>query len=127
ELEQRLTNAEQTQEPAAEDFSERQVTMAAAEAARGTEIEARLAGRTPEESVNGVRGRGGWVRRGRAEERVNAVRGRADALRRAAAAEREARVRAQRAREARRHAAAIADAVAESGHLVALRLAEAIG
>ena len=59
-----------------------------------------------------------------AEERVNAVRGRADSLRRAAAAEREARVRAQRAREARRHAAAVADAVAESGQQVALRLAD---
>ena len=107
ELEQRLTNAEQTPEPVAEDSAERQVTMAAAEAARGTEIEARLAVRT-------------------AEERVNAVRGRADSLRRAAAAEREARVRAERAREARRHAAAVADAVAESGQLVALRLAETV-
>jgi chromosome segregation protein len=107
ELEQRLTNAEQTRESVADDSSERQVTLAAAEAARGTEIEARLAVRT-------------------AEERVNAVRGRADSLRRAAAAEREARVRAQRAREARRHAATVADAVAESGQLVALRLAEAV-
>ena len=53
-----------------------------------------------------------------AEERANAVRGRADSLRRAAAAEREARVRAQRAREARLHAAAVAAAVAESGRLL---------
>ena len=58
--------------------------MAAAEAARAAEVEARLAVRT-------------------AEERANAVRGRADSLRRAAAAEREARLRAQRAREAREH------------------------
>ena len=107
ELEQRLTNAEQTQESVADDSAERQSTVAAAEAARGVEIEARLAVRT-------------------AEERVNAVRGRADSLRRAAAAEREARVRAQRAREARRHAAAVAAAVAESGRQVALRLAEAV-
>ena len=70
--------------------------MAAAEAARSAEVEARLAVRT-------------------AEERANAVRGRADSLRRAAAAEREARLRAQRAREAREHAAAVAAAVAESG------------
>jgi chromosome segregation protein len=107
ELEQRLTNAEQTQEPVADDSAERRATAAAAEAARGVEIEARLAVRT-------------------AEERVNAVRGRADSLRRAAAAEREARARAQRAREARRHAAAVAAAVAESGQQVRLRLAEAI-
>src|SRR5512146_1803456 len=61
-----------------------------------------------------------------AEERVNAVRGRADSLRRAAAAEREARLRAQRAREAREHAAAVAAAVAESGRLVAQRLSAAV-
>ena len=52
--------------------------------------------------------------------------GRADSLRRAAAAEREARVRAQRAREAREHAAAVAAAVAESGRLVAQRLSAAV-
>jgi chromosome segregation protein len=107
ELEQRLTYAEQAQEPVADDSAERQASVAAAEAARAVEIDARLAVRT-------------------AEERVNAVRGRADSLRRAAAAEREARARARRAREARRHAAAIAAAVAESGQQVALRLAEAI-
>ena len=81
--------------------------MAAAEAARAAEVEARLAVRT-------------------AEERANAVRGRADSLRRAAAAEREARLRAQRAREAREHAAAVAAAVAESGRLVAQRLSAAV-
>ncbi len=107
ELEQRLTNAEQTQDPVADDSAERQATVAAAEAARGIEIEARLAVRT-------------------AEERVNAVRGRADSLRRAAAAEREARVRAQRAWEARRHAAAVAAAVAAAGQQVARKLAEAV-
>jgi len=107
ELEQRLSNAERASEPVAEDSAERQASVAGAEAARATEIEARLAVRT-------------------AEERVNAVRGRADSLRRAATAEREARVRALRAREARRHAAAVAAAVADSGQQVALRLAEAI-
>ena len=76
--------------------ADRQQTVAEAEAARSAEVEARLAVRT-------------------AEERANAVRGRADSLRRAAAAEREARLRAQRAREAREHAAAVAAAVAESG------------
>ena len=80
---------------------------AAAEAARAAEVEARLAVRT-------------------AEERANAVRGRADSLRRAAAAERESRLRAQRAREAREHAATVAAAVAESGRLVAARLAAAV-
>ena len=61
-----------------------------------------------------------------AEERANAVRGRADSLRRAAAAEREARLRAQRAREAREHAAAVAAAVAESGRLLAQRLSATV-
>ncbi len=107
ELEQRLTYAEQAQEPVADDSAERRASVAAAEAARAVEIDARLTVRT-------------------AEERVNAVRGRADSLRRAAAAEREARARAQRAREARRHAAAVAAAVAEAGQQVAMRLAEAI-
>ena len=67
----------------AEPRRDRQQIAAAAEAARGVEVEARLAVRT-------------------AEERANAVRGKADSLRRAAAAEREARVRAQQARAARR-------------------------
>ena len=79
---------------------DRQESAAAAEAARAAEVEARLTVRT-------------------AEERANAVRGRADSLRRAATAEREARLRAQRAREAREHAAAVAAAVAEAGRLVA--------
>jgi chromosome segregation protein len=106
ELEQRLHNAQQ--EPTFESEPvNRQETMAAAEVARTAEVEARLAVRT-------------------AEERANAVRGRADSLRRAAAAEREARLRAQRAREARVHAAAVAAAVAESGHLVARRLSAAV-
>ncbi|MGV0643211.1 chromosome segregation protein SMC [Mycolicibacterium sp. XJ2546] len=101
-LEQRLHNAQQ--EPTFESEPvNRQETMAAAEAARAVEVEARLTVRT-------------------AEERANAVRGKADSLRRAAAAEREARVRAQRAREARAHAAKVAAAVAESARLVAQRL-----
>lgn len=61
-----------------------------------------------------------------AEERANAVRGRADSLRRAAAAEREARVRAQQARAARLHAAAVAAAVADCGRLLAGRLHRAV-
>ena len=106
ELEARLHNAEQAPMFEAEPV-DRQQSMAAAETARAAEVEARLAVRT-------------------AEERANAVRGRADSLRRAAAAEREARLRAQRAREAREHAAAVAAAVAESGRLVAARLSAAV-
>lgn len=105
-LEQRLHNAQQEPTFEAEPVN-RQETMAAAEAARAVEIEARLAVRT-------------------AEERANAVRGKADSLRRAAAAEREARLRAQRAREARAHAAKVAAAVAESGRLVAQRLSSVV-
>jgi chromosome segregation protein len=105
-LEQRLHNAHQEPTFEAEPV-DRQASMAAAEQARAAEVEARLAVRT-------------------AEERANAVRGRADSLRRAAAAEREARLRAQRAREAREHAAAVAAAVAESGRLVAQRLSAAV-
>jgi chromosome segregation protein len=105
-LEQRLHNAQQEPTFEAEPV-DRQESMAAAEAARAAEVEARLAVRT-------------------AEERANAVRGRADSLRRAAAAERDARLRAQRAREARELAAAVAAAVAESGRLVAQRLSAAV-
>ena len=106
ELEQRLHNAQQEPTFEAEPV-DRQASMAAAEQARAAEVEARLTVRT-------------------AEERANAVRGRADSLRRAAAAERESRLRAQRAREAREHAAAVAAAVAESGRLVAQRLSAAV-
>jgi chromosome segregation protein len=105
-IEQRLHNAQQEPTFEAEPV-DRQASMAAAEEARAFEVEARLAVRT-------------------AEERANAVRGQADSLRRAAAAEREARLRAQRAREAREHAAAVAAAVAESGRLVAQRLSAAV-
>lgn len=107
ELETRLRNAEEAPTLESEPV-DRQQTTAAAEMARAVEVEARLAVRT-------------------AEERANAVRGRADSLRRAAAAEREARVRAQRAREAREHAAAVAAAVAESGRQVAERLSAVVG
>ncbi|MGV0791868.1 chromosome segregation protein SMC [Mycolicibacterium sp. XJ1819] len=106
ELEQRLHNAQQEPTVDAEPV-DRQESMAEAEAARAAEVEARLAVRT-------------------AEERANAVRGQADSLRRAATAEREARLRAQRAREARMHAAAVAAAVAESGRLIAHRLGVAV-
>jgi chromosome segregation protein len=106
ELETRLRNAQETQHVHAADPSPaaaRQQIAAAAESARGAEVEARLAVRT-------------------AEERANAVRGRADSLRRAAAAEREARLRAQQARAARLRAAAVAAAVADAGRLLAGRL-----
>jgi chromosome segregation protein len=106
QLEQRLHNAQQGPTFEAEPV-DRQESMAAAEVARSAEVEARLTVRT-------------------AEERANAVRGRADSLRRAAAAEREARLRAQRAREARLHAAAVASAVAQAGRLVAQRLSAAV-
>ncbi|MBV9721087.1 MAG: chromosome segregation protein SMC [Mycobacterium sp.] len=110
ELETRLRNVEETKHIAAEPSpgEARQRIAAAAEAARGMEVEARLAVRT-------------------AEERANAVRGRADSLRRAAAAEREARLRAQHARAAREHAAAVAAAVADAGRQLAGRLDQAIG
>lgn len=106
ELETRLRNAQQTQHVHAAEPSHaevRQRIAAAAESARGVEVEARLAVRT-------------------AEERANAVRGRADSLRRAAAAEREARLRAEQARAARLRAAAVAAAVADAGRALAGRL-----
>ncbi len=106
ELENRLRNAQETQDVQAGQPNHaevRQRIAAAAEGARSAEVEARLAVRT-------------------AEERANAVRGRADSLRRAAAAEREARLRAQQAREARLRAAAVAAAVADAGRLLAQRL-----
>ena len=105
-LETRLHNAQQVPTLESEPV-DRQESTAAAETARAAEVEARLSVRT-------------------AEERANAVRGRADSLRRAAAAERESRMRAQRARDARQHAATVAVAVAESGRLVAGRLASTV-
>lgn len=107
ELETRLHNAQQAPMFEVDDTDDRQEFVLAAETARATEVEARLAVRT-------------------AEERANAVRGRADSLRRSAAAERESRLRAARAREAREHAATVATAVAEAGRLVASRLAAAV-
>jgi chromosome segregation protein len=110
ELETRLRNAQETQQVHAGEPSPalaRQQIAAAAEAARGVEVEARLTVRT-------------------AEERANAVRGRADSLRRAAAAEREARWRAEQARAARVRAAAVAAAVAEAGRLLAERLTRVV-
>lgn len=110
ELETRLRNAEATQQVSTAEPTHaqaRQQIAAAAEAARGAEVEARLAVRT-------------------AEERANALRGRADSLRRAAAAEREARLRAQQARAAREHAAAVAAAVADAGRLLAEKLDQVV-
>jgi chromosome segregation protein len=110
ELETRLRNAQETQhvQVAGPSHAEvRQQIAAAAESARGVEVEARLAVRT-------------------AEERANAVRGRADSLRRAAAAEREARLRAQQAHAARLRAAAVAAAVADAGRLLAQRLSRVV-
>jgi chromosome segregation protein len=106
-LETRLRNAQETQQVQAAEPVDRQAIAAAAENARGIEVEARLAVRT-------------------AEERANAVRGRADSLRRAAAAEREARVRAEQARAARLRAAAVAATVADCGRLLASRLNRAV-
>ncbi|WP_025736297.1 chromosome segregation protein SMC [Mycobacterium genavense] len=111
ELETRLRNAQASQLAPAEDPDptiSRHRIAAAAETARGVEVEARLAVRT-------------------AEERANAVRGRADSLRRAAAAAREARVRAQQAHAARLRAAAVAAAVADAGRLLADRLNRVVG
>ena len=82
---------------------EREMAAAALTEVRAVEVEARLNVRT-------------------AEERAQSVRGRADSLRRAARAEREARARAERESAARRHAAAVAAAVAESGEELASRL-----
>ena len=107
ELETRLHNAQQVPLAATGEPVDRQRFAAAVEAARAVDVEARLAVRT-------------------AEERTNTVRGQADSLRRAAAAEREARSRAARARAAREHAAAVAAAVADSGRLVAERLAAVV-
>ena len=103
ELETRLRNVEQDQPSTAVEPVDRQQIAAAAEAARGVEVEARLAVRT-------------------AEERANAVRGKAESLRRAALAERQARVRAEQARAARLRAAATSAAVAEAGSALAQRL-----
>ncbi len=103
ELETRLRNAQETRFAHAAEPVDRHQIAAAADSARGVEVEARLAVRT-------------------AEERANAVRGRADSLRRAAAAEREARLRAQQAHAARLRAAAVAAAVADAGRLLAERL-----
>jgi chromosome segregation protein len=107
-LEARLRHAQETsdQVEVAEPV-DRQEIAAAADTARGVEVEARLSVRT-------------------AEERANAVRGRADSLRRAAAAEREARVRAQLARAARVRAAGVAAAVAESGRLLGGRVTRVV-
>jgi chromosome segregation protein len=110
ELETRLHNAEELQQVDTAEPSPamaRQQIAAAADTARGVEVEARLAVRT-------------------AEERANAVRGRADSLRRAATAEREARVRAEHARAARLRAAGVAAAVADSGRLLAGRLSQVV-
>jgi len=108
-LETRLGNVAQPDEvSSAPSHGEvRQQIAAAAERARGVEVEARLAVRT-------------------AEERANAVRGKADSLRRAAAAEREARVRAQHARAARQRAAEVAAAVADAGRKLAGRLSQVV-
>ncbi|QHG84071.1 chromosome segregation protein SMC [Rhodococcus rhodochrous] len=87
--------------------AEREMAAAALAEVRAVEVEARLAART-------------------AEERAEALRGKADSLRRAAQAEREARARAERARIARRQAAAVAAAVAESGQRLAEQLELAV-
>lgn len=107
ELETRLRNAEAVPEVVETGPDDRERIAAAAESARGVEVEARLAVRT-------------------SEERANAVRGRADSLRRAANTERDARLRAERARAIREHAATVAGAVADSGRVLAQRLSEVV-
>ncbi|NLU81549.1 chromosome segregation protein SMC [Rhodococcus sp. HNM0569] len=113
ELEERLALAEADSgsgdDTGGSDVSqrEREAAAAAVTEVRAVEVEARLAVRT-------------------AEERAEAVRGKADALRRAASAERDARARAERARRSRKHAAAVAAAVAEAGTHVARRLAAVV-
>ena len=113
ELEERLRLAEDdsagSSDGAGTDHTaaEREMAAAALAEVRAVEVEARLAART-------------------AEERAEALRGKADSLRRAAQAEREARARAERARIARRQAAAVAAAVAESGQRLAEQLDVAV-
>ncbi|QXU55350.1 chromosome segregation protein SMC [Rhodococcus sp. LW-XY12] len=113
ELEERLRLAEDdsagTSDGAGTDHTaaEREMAATALAEVRAVEVEARLAART-------------------AEERAEALRGKADSLRRAAQAEREARARAERARVARRQAAAVAAAVAESGQRLAEQLEVAV-
>ena len=103
ELESRLHAAQANQTVVETSPGERSQMQTAADEARSSEVEARLAVRT-------------------AEERADAVRGRADSLRRAAAAERDGRLRAQQARAARQHAAEVAAVVAETGRRVAAHL-----
>lgn len=107
ELEERLSLAQNEQSGVATDSgtdsAEREAAAAALAEARAVEVESRLTLRT-------------------AEERADSVRGKADSLRRAAHAEREARARAERALAARKNAAAVAAAVAESGAKVAAHL-----
>ncbi|MBY6411145.1 chromosome segregation protein SMC [Rhodococcus sp. BP-252] len=110
ELEERLRLAEDEQSglegtsDSTESTIARETAAAALAEVRAVEVEARLNVRT-------------------AEERAQSLRGRADSLRRAARAEREARARAEREMASRRHAAAVAEAVASAGERVAERLA----
>ncbi|SNS29907.1 chromosome segregation protein SMC [Rhodococcoides kyotonense] len=110
ELEERLRLAEDEQSgmeghtDSSDSTLARETAAAALTEVRAVEVEARLNVRT-------------------AEERAQSLRGRADSLRRAARAEREARARAEREMASRRHAAAVAEAVASAGERVAERLA----
>ncbi|GAB3136189.1 chromosome segregation protein SMC [Tsukamurella serpentis] len=108
EHEERLRLAEELPEDSVSvGTDERDAAAAALAAARGVEMEARLARRT-------------------AEERAAGVRGKAEGLRRAAAAERSARERAEKAAAARLAAAAVAASVAEGAALVTSRLGRAV-
>ncbi|MFW0784637.1 chromosome segregation protein SMC [Gordonia sp. CPCC 206044] len=110
ELDERLRLARdesETTPAAAGDDTPRAAAAEAVAAARSAEMEARLQLRT-------------------SEERLASVRGKADSLRRAAQREREARVRAERQDRARRHAAAVAEAVGSAGAEVSRRLALAV-
>ncbi|WP_186626775.1 chromosome segregation protein SMC [Rhodococcus sp. BP22] len=113
ELEERLRLAEDEQartdsgSDSGESIMAREMAAAALSEVRSVEVDARLNVRT-------------------AEERAQSVRGRADSMRRAARAEREARARAERELIGRRHAAAVAQAVASAGDRVAERLADVV-
>ncbi len=106
ELEERLAQAENAQDDEP-DTDERERLAEEARAARGHEMEARLALRT-------------------AEERARALHGRADSLRNAARAEREARARAIARREQLLREGRVAEAVGRGTAVVLARLEESI-
>ncbi|WP_132993671.1 chromosome segregation protein SMC [Gordonia zhaorongruii] len=110
EVEERLARArDENDEPESGDMDTEMREAAAAEvaSARSVEVETRLTLRT-------------------AEERLGSVRGKAESLRRAAVNERANRERLKRQDAARRYAAGVASAVAETGRALAASVAEVI-